>query len=172
MLSTFLMIFAVFDPQHRDFKFGTLIYHRKSHPADEKSSPKGAWSERVGKGEGEGSTWIFVQGPLCSQSRHRLKAWFSMLFGYFKSNSLDWYKLRMLHIHSTACLPSHQLLSAGHTVIDRYLLPAGRTAANPQQRRANDGTDRQTDDRPLNRPCSAYYAGRVDNTVSDDLKWP
>jgi len=29
----------------RDFKFGTLTYHSKSHPADEKSSLKGAWSE-------------------------------------------------------------------------------------------------------------------------------
>jgi len=29
----------------RDFKFGTLIYHSKYHPADEKSSLKGAWSE-------------------------------------------------------------------------------------------------------------------------------
>jgi len=28
----------------RDFKVGTLIYHRKSHPANEKSSLKGAWS--------------------------------------------------------------------------------------------------------------------------------
>ena len=28
----------------RDFKFGTLIYHSKSHPADEKCSLKGAWS--------------------------------------------------------------------------------------------------------------------------------
>jgi len=28
----------------RDFKFGTLIYHSKSHPANEKSSMKGAWS--------------------------------------------------------------------------------------------------------------------------------
>jgi len=28
----------------RDFKFGTLIYHSKSHPADERSSLKGAWS--------------------------------------------------------------------------------------------------------------------------------
>ena len=28
----------------RDFKLGTLIYHSKSHPADEKSSLKGAWS--------------------------------------------------------------------------------------------------------------------------------
>jgi len=30
--------------EHRDFKFGTLIYHSKFHPADEKSSLKGAWS--------------------------------------------------------------------------------------------------------------------------------
>ena len=27
----------------RDFKFGTFIYRSKSHPADEKSSMKGAW---------------------------------------------------------------------------------------------------------------------------------
>ena len=34
-------------------------------------------------------------------------------------------------------------------VIDRYLLPAGRTAANLQQRRgrAHDGTDGKTDGR-------------------------
>jgi len=29
---------------HRDFVFGTLTYHSKSHPAEEKSSLKGAWS--------------------------------------------------------------------------------------------------------------------------------
>jgi len=28
----------------RDFIFGTLTYHSKSHPAEEKSSLKGAWS--------------------------------------------------------------------------------------------------------------------------------
>jgi len=28
----------------RDFKLGTLTYHSKSHPADKKSSLKGAWS--------------------------------------------------------------------------------------------------------------------------------
>ena len=27
-----------------DFKFGTLTYHSTSHPAEEKSSLKGAWS--------------------------------------------------------------------------------------------------------------------------------
>jgi len=31
----------------RDFKFGTLTYHSKSHPADEKSSLEGAWSGSV-----------------------------------------------------------------------------------------------------------------------------
>ena len=28
----------------RDFKFGTLAYHSTSHPAEKKSSLKGAWS--------------------------------------------------------------------------------------------------------------------------------
>ena len=28
----------------RDFKFGTLTFHSTSHPAEEKSSLKGAWS--------------------------------------------------------------------------------------------------------------------------------
>jgi len=31
----------------KDFKFGTLIYRSKSHPADKKSSLKGAWSGSV-----------------------------------------------------------------------------------------------------------------------------
>ena len=30
--------------EHRDFKFGTLTYHSKSHPADELYFLKGAWS--------------------------------------------------------------------------------------------------------------------------------
>ena len=30
--------------ERRDFKFGILVYHSKSHPADEKSSLKGVWS--------------------------------------------------------------------------------------------------------------------------------
>jgi len=54
------------------------------------------------------------------------------------------------------------LLSAGRAAIDRYLLDAGPTAANPRQRRAN-GTDRRTDARQLHRPCSAYYAGSANN---------
>jgi len=44
------------------------------------------------------------------------------------------------------------LLTAGRAAIDRYLLPAGPTAANPPQRRARpDGTDGQTD-RQTDRP--------------------
>ena len=64
------------------------------------------------------------------------------------------------------------LLSAGRAIIDRYLLPAGRKAANLQQRsvatgRVNDGTYRQTDARPLglHRPCTAYYADNVNNMM-------
>ena len=38
---------AVHSNHVRDFRFGTLIYHRKSQPADEKSSLKGAWSGSV-----------------------------------------------------------------------------------------------------------------------------
>jgi len=58
------------------------------------------------------------------------------------------------------------LLTAGRAAIDRYLLPAGPTAANPQQRRAavrwDRETDGRTDARQLHIPCSAYigyYAG-------------
>jgi len=38
-------------------------------------------------------------------------------------------------------------LTAGRAAVGRYLLAAGRTAANPRQRsgRATDGTDGQTD---------------------------
>ena len=42
---------------------------------------------------------------------------------------------------------ARMLLSAARAAIDRYLLPAGPTAANPPQR-PNAGTDRQTDGRP------------------------
>jgi len=40
------------------------------------------------------------------------------------------------------------MLSIGRAAIDRYLLPAGRTAANPQQRNAvGEQWDRRTDRR-------------------------
>ena len=62
------------------------------------------------------------------------------------------------------------LLSAGRAAISRYLLSAGPTAANPQQRRVAAGWDRQIDrqrDRQkdvggelgLHTPSSEYYAG-------------
>jgi len=41
-ITTAIHSFVTGEP--RDFKFGTLIYHSKSHPADEKSSLEGAWS--------------------------------------------------------------------------------------------------------------------------------
>jgi len=37
-------IHSIVTGERRDFKFGTLTYHSKSHPADEKYSLKGAWS--------------------------------------------------------------------------------------------------------------------------------
>ena len=56
------------------------------------------------------------------------------------------------------------------SAIDRYLLPAGPTAANPPQRRAAAGWDgrtrqRRTDTRQIHRPCSARYAGIANNTT-------
>jgi len=46
------------------------------------------------------------------------------------------------------------LLTAGRAAVDRYLLAAGPTAANPQQRRATAGWDRQTDRRMDARPTT------------------
>jgi len=50
--------------------------------------------------------------------------------------------------------------------INRYLLPAGRSAANPSAAaaavdRQYRQTDGRTDTRPLHRPCSAHYAGSI-----------
>jgi len=53
------------------------------------------------------------------------------------------------------------LLTAGRAAIDRYLLAAGPTAANPLQRRAA-GWDRQTDARTHARSC-IYTALRAIN---------
>ena len=56
-------------------------------------------------------------------------------------------------------------LSAGRAAIDRYLLPAGRTAANPKQQRANDGIDlyrRTLLDRYI--PCSVNSASSVNKS--------
>jgi len=43
------------------------------------------------------------------------------------------------------------LLSAGHAAVDRYLLPVGPTAANPQQQRAAARLDTRTDGRTPDR---------------------
>ena len=43
-ICTVIHSFVIVTGEPRDFKFGTLIYHSKSHPADKKSSSKGAWS--------------------------------------------------------------------------------------------------------------------------------
>jgi len=61
----------------------------------------------------------------------------------------------------------HGALSAP-AAIDRYLLPAGRSAANPPPAAAAaERRDRQADGRtdasPLHRPFSAYYAASVNN---------
>ena len=49
--------------------------------------------------------------------------------------------------------------------LQQYILPTGRSTANPPLLLSNDGTDRQTDGRtdagPLHSPCSAYYARSV-----------
>jgi len=54
--------------------------------------------------------------------------------------------------------------------INRYLLHAGRSAANPAATAAVNRWDRQmdgrTDARPLHRPCSTYYAGSINNKVT------
>jgi len=60
------------------------------------------------------------------------------------------------------------LLQARRATIDRYLLRAGPSAANLQQRYAagesrHRRTDRQTGARPLHRPCSAYHASSANN---------
>jgi len=46
-------------------------------------------------------------------------------------------------------------LPVGRAAIDRYILAAGHTAANPQQRRAVREWDRQTDSKPAAAECSA-----------------
>jgi len=54
-------IHSVVTCEPRDFKFGTLTYHNKSHPADEKYSLIGAWS-----GSGE-PFWNFTDRVISSQ---------------------------------------------------------------------------------------------------------
>jgi len=54
------------------------------------------------------------------------------------------------------------------TAVDRYRMPAGRSAANtPHAAAAVDRWDRQTDGRTLNRLIdpAAYYASSVNNSI-------
>ena len=57
--------------------------------------------------------------------------------------------------------------------IDQYLLPTGRTAANPSAAVVVDGwkrkTDGQTDAETFHRPCSAY-ADRVNKTALSEKR--
>jgi len=57
------------------------------------------------------------------------------------------------------------LLTAGRAAIDRYLLAAGPTAANPQQRRAAAGWDRRTDRRTPD-SCINPAPGRANKPVT------
>ena len=78
----------------------------------------------------------------------------------------------------TACIccwaparAARRLLRARCAAIDRYLLSAGRSAANPPQTAAAvDRWDRQTDAWPFHRPCSAYYADSVDNAAKINIQ--
>ena len=81
---------------------------------------------------------------------------------------LWFFSIKYIHSFKQVCLQltlttrhcSHLLLSAGRAAVDRYLLAAGPTAANPPRRRAaaGDGADGRTDARQFRKPCSAYYA--------------
>jgi len=67
--------------------------------------------------------------------------------------------LHEISIHSGYAAPAP-------AAVDRYILPAGRSAANPPHAAAAvDRTDRQTDGRtdtrPLHRPRTAHYADSV-----------
>ena len=57
---------------------------------------------------------------------------------------------------------------AGRAAYDRYLLPAGPTAANPSHAAAAGEWDRRTDTVPFHRPCAAYYTGSANNSLSNE----
>jgi len=66
------------------------------------------------------------------------------------------------------CGPVLLLGAQRRPAINRYLLPAGRLAANPQHAAAavdkwTKLTDRRTDTRPLRKPCSEYDVGSANN---------
>jgi len=62
-------------------------------------------------------------------------------------------------------------LSAGSAAIDRYLLHAGPTAANPQHRHAAAGRDKRTDDRQMRIDARAALTGKHDTLVRRAPGW-
>jgi len=57
---------------------------------------------------------------------------------------------------------------AGRAAYDRYLLPAGPTAANPSHAAAAGEWDRRTGTVPFYRPCAEYYTGSANNSLSNE----
>ena len=85
-----------------------------------------------------GNNW-FKWYVLMTRCKKRLPS----MIQYLQFNKSVFSFLRQL----TAWHCSQLLLSAGRAAIDRYLLPARPTAANPMQQHARNAADRQTPDR-------------------------
>jgi len=78
-------------------------------------------------------------------------------------------QLTTWHCPHSAAATTRLLVIAGRAAINLYLLRAGPTAANPQQRRL-DGTDGRTDARQLHRPCSTHtYVIGANNVLSSSV---
>jgi len=82
-------IHSVVTDEPRDFKFSTLTYHSKSHPADEKYFLKGAWS-----GSGE-PFWNFTSRVISPQ-RPKLET----------SNFVHWSAMQSLSLVMSECFLS------------------------------------------------------------------
>jgi len=70
----------------RDFKYGTLTHHGKFHPADEKSSLKGAWS-----GSGDPFLEFYTPCNISATATARLQIFYASwpeIFGVRKIESL------------------------------------------------------------------------------------
>ena len=62
------------------------------------------------------------------------------------------------------------LLSAGRAAIDRHLVPTEHPAANPQQRRANDGTGGQTRRTPDRHIDPALHTGMQAVSIQNNVQ--
>jgi len=91
-----------------------------------------------------GSVFVWVSDPLPALIHTHAYNWLSHIAELDKSVFSFLRQLTTWHC-------SQLLLSAGRAAIDRYLLPAWHTAANPPQllQRSIDKTDRRTDTVPL-----------------------